>query len=277
MRLACALLAGLVLASVASSARADRLHVFTSRLSVYAADGLSGPLQELIAASGIDPDDVAQPVLGPSGALRARIEAGAPAALFVATDLDGPKRLETRAGALPAVAFAGDRVCVLAPRRLGLAPSTLLDRLLDPRLRLAIATPGVEPAGDEAAAMFARAYGLHPGAAAVLGGKAQRLLGAAAADAGPTNAHSPAAAILIDHKADALIDFCSVATAALHEAPDLAATPLPAALAAYPVYGLVVLHQTRLATRLALFALSAKGQSILADAGLLPLLPAPPK
>ena len=55
--------------------------------------------------------------------------------------------------------------------------------------------------------------------------------------------------------------------------PGLVATPLPTNLAITPVYGLVVLRPSRAAMRLALFMLSPKGQSILADAGLVPLSP----
>ena len=74
-------------------------------------------------------------------------------------------------------------------------------------------------------------------------------------------------------QADALVDFCSIETSLRSEVPNLVATPLPANLAVTPVYGLVVLRPTRAAMRLALFMLSAKGQSILADAGLVPLSP----
>ncbi len=277
MRLA--LLAGLAACLLSLPARADRLHVFTPRLRVYASSSLSGTIEELIAASGIDPDDVATPVFGPSGTLRQRIEAGETAGLFVSADLDGPTRLAARPGALPAVAFAGNRMCVLAPRRLGLTAAALLDRLLDPKLRLATPSPGVASAGDDAFAMFARAESLHPGAAATLSAKAQRLPGPpdAGAAAPSGEAHSPAASAFLHGKTDLLIDFCSVGATVLREVPELTSTPLPAELAVHPVYGLVVLHPTRLATRLALFILSAKGQAILADAGLLPLAPAAPK
>lgn len=256
----------LALLSVAAPAEAQTFGLFSSRLRVYAATSLSGPMQELIAASGLDPADVADPVFGASGTLRAQIEAGAPATLFVSADLDQPKRLETRPGALPAVAFATNHVCVLAPRAAGLRSADLLDEMLDPKLRLATAAPGDSAIGDYAFAMFSRADAVRPGAGATLSAKAQRLLGATG-----SNGHSPAATIFLKHEADALVDFCSLEPSLRSEVPDLVATPLPPSLSIAATYGLVVLRPSRPAMRLALFMLSAKGQSILADAGLVPL------
>ncbi len=250
----------------AAPARAQTFGLFGTRLRVYAAASLSGAMQELIAASGLDPADVAEPVFGPSGTLRAQIEAGAPAALFVSADLDQPKRLQTRPGALPAVAFASNRICVLASQAAGLRSVDLLDQLLNPKLRLATGAPGDSAIGDYAFAMFSRADAAHPGASAALSAKAQRVLAAAG-----SNGHSPAATIFLSHQADALVDFCSIEVSLRSEVPDIVATPLPANLAITPVYGLVVLRPTRAAMRLALFMLSPKGQSILTDAGLVPL------
>lgn len=252
--------------SVAAPADAQTFGLFGNRLHVYATSSMSGPMQELIAASGLDPDDVAKPVFGPSGTLRAEIEAGAPAALFMSADLDQPKRLETRPGALPAVAFATNRVCVLAPQAAGLRSADLLDRMLDPKLRLATGAPGDSAIGDYAFAMFSRADAIRAGAGAALSAKVRRLLSASGVDG-----HSAAATVFLRHEADALIDFCSLETSLRSEVPNLVAIPLPAALAIVPIYGLVVLRPTRIAMRLALFMLSAKGQSILADAGLVPL------
>ncbi len=252
--------------SLAGPAEAQTFGLFNARLHVYAAASLSGPMQELIAASGLDPADVAEPVFGMSGTLRAQIEAGAPAALFVSADLDQPKRLETRPGALPAVAFATNHVCVLAPRSAGLRSADLLDQLLDPRLRLATGAPGDSAIGDYAFAMFSRADAIRAGAGAALSAKAQRLLTASG-----SGGHSPAATIFLSHKADALVDFCSQEASLRGEAPDIVATSLPAALSVASTYGLVVLRPSRAAMRLALFMLSARGQSILADAGLVPL------
>ena len=252
--------------ALASPAEAQTFGLFNSRLRVYAAASLSGPMQELIAASGLDPADVAEPVFGASGTLRAQIEAGAPASLFVSADLDQPKRLQTRPGALPAVAFATNRVCILAPRSAGLRSADLLDQLLDPKLRLATGTPGDSAIGDYAFAMFSRADAIRAGAGAALSAKAQRLL-----TASDTGGHSPAAAIFLGRKADALVDYCSQEASLRSEVPDIVATPLPPALSVASTYGLVVLRPSRAAMRLALFMLSAKGQSILADAGLIPL------
>lgn len=245
-------------------------------IRIYAAGSLRGVMTALIAGSGLPADAVAPPVFGPAGALRQRLEAGETADLFASADLAQPRHLAQEHGA-EVMPFARNRMCVLARRSLDLTAGTLLDRLLSPQLRLATSTPGADPGGDYALAVFARAEALHPGAEALLSGKAQHLLGGPASMA-PSEAQSPAAnpavAILLGNRADALLYYCSGAAAASREAPALVAIPLPPALEVGPIYGLALLSDRPEAARLALFIVSERGQAILAQGGLLPLLTA---
>lgn len=269
-RLAALLLLALATAAVLPAARAA--DTVADPIRIYAAGSLTGVMTALIAASGLPADAVAPPVFGPAGALRERLQGGEHADLFASADLAQPRRLAA-AGA-PVVAFARNRLCVLAPGRLGLTTDTLLDRLLSPQLRLATSTPGADPGGDYARAVFARAEAAHPGAGAALTGKSLLLLGGPASMK-PQPGHSAAAAILLAGRADAVLYYCSGAAAAAREAPELVSVPLPASLAVTPVYGLVLLSNRPEAARLAVFMVSEAGQAILARGGLLPVLADP--
>lgn len=238
---------------------------------VYAAGSLSAALPALISAAGLKPDAVAPPVFGPAGLLRRRIEGGETADLFLSADLAQPRAV---AGAHPGalvLPFARNRLCVAVRPGLTATPDTLLDMMLDPAVRLATSTPGADPGGDYAEAVFDRADRLHPGAKATLDAKAMRLVG------GPTTmvavaGHSPTAAIFLADRADLLIYYCSGAPATLREVPGLTVVALPPALAVPAVYGAVVLTDDPAAQRLALFILSDAGQAILSAHGLLPVL-----
>ena len=240
-------------------------------IRIYAAGSLSAVLPELVAASGLPAGAVAPPVFGPAGLLRQRLVAGEAADLFASADLVQLQAVAAAEGAL-VVPFARNRMCVAAPGRLGLTADNMLGRLLSPDLRLAASTPGVDPGGDYARAVFKRADALHPGAEATLTGKALLLLGGPASMA-PQPGHSPAAAIFLGNHADALLYYRSGAAAAAAEVPGLVSIPVPDELESGPVYGLAVLSDRPEAARLALFMLSERGQAILARGGLLPLVP----
>ena len=239
-------------------------------LRIFAAGSLSGTMGDLVAAAGLAPVSVAPVVFGPAGLLRQRIEGGEPADLFASADLAQPEHLAGRPGVL-VVPFARNRTCALAAGSLGLDRGNLLDRMLDPAIRIATSTPGADPGGDYAQAVFARAETVHRGAQAMLQAKAQALFGGPAAMV-PTDGHTPGGAILLSKRADIVLYYCSSAPAVLAEVPGAVAVPVPDALEPGPVYGLAVWTGNPDAARLALFMLSAPGQAILAQHGLLPLI-----
>ncbi len=241
-------------------------------IRVYAAGSLGTVMTRLVAASGLPEGAVAPPVFGPAGALRRRLQAGEAADLFASADLAQPRALAGD-GAVPVVPFARNRMCVLARAGLGLTADTLLDRMLSPAVRLATSTPGADPGGDYARAVFGRADALRPGAGAALVAKSLMLLGGPGSMT-PQFGHGAAATILLGDHADALLYYCSGTAAAAAEAPGLVSIPVPDALEVGPVYGLAVLSDRPEAARLALFMVSERGQAILAQAGLLPLVAA---
>jgi ABC-type molybdate transport system substrate-binding protein len=241
-------------------------------IRVYAAGSLSGVLPELIRAAGLPEGVVAPPVFGPAGVLRQRLLSGESADLFASADLAQPRAVAAGKAAALVVPFARNRMCLAAPGRLHITAETMLARMLSPDLRLAASTPGADPGGDYARALFKRAEAVQPGAEAALIAKTALLLGGPGTMA-PQPGHSPAATIFLGNHADALLYYCSGTAAAAREVPGLVSIPVPDALEVGPVYGLAILSDRPEAARLALFMLSDAGQAIIARSGLLPVVP----
>lgn len=239
-------------------------------LQVYAAGSLTGAFNALLAAFGTPLGTGAQPTYGPSGLLRERLERGEPADLFASADMGQPQRLADAGRGMPVVLFARNRMCALGRENLGLTEANLLDRLLDPAVKLATSTPGADPGGDYAWAVFARAEQVRPGARATLVGKAQQLVG------GPSMAplvpgQGPSEGVFLSGRADVMLGYCSGADTLRRTLPDLAAVALPAALEVGPEYGMTVLSANPAAARFALFVMSRPGQAILKQHGLIPV------
>jgi len=243
-------------------ARAEPLYIF-------AAGSLTAAFTEIVRAFPAA-GDVAQPVFGPSGVLRRRIERGEQVDLFASADMDQPRRLaRARAGSF-VVMFTRNRLCALAKTSLGLTPANLLDKLLDPSVRLATSTPGADPGGDYAWAVFARAEALHAGAEALLQRKAVQLVG------GPNSkplvpGRGAVQGIFLANRADVMLGYCSSGQAVIREIPGLTNVALPPSLTVGPAYGLIVLTDRSLAARFALFVLSERGQAILHKYGFDPV------
>ena len=237
---------------------------------IMAAGSLTDAFADLLTAFAAPAGSIATPVFGPSGSLRQRIEAGEGVDLFASADMAQPRRLAQEGKGWPVVMFARNSLCVLARQPLGLTPDTILARLLDPAVRLATSTPGADPGGDYAWAVFAKAEKLHPGAEAVLQAKALQLVGAP--DSKPlVPGHSFVAGVFLAGRADAMMGYCSGSAAVMKEVPGLASVPLPPALSVGPAYGMTVLSDNLLAARFALFILSETGQAILARDGFTPV------
>ena len=234
---------------------------------IYAAGSLVGPLKEVIAASGL----TVEPVFGPAGLLRQRLESSEKADLFLSADLAQPRRLVQVNKAALVIPFARNRLCSLSRENLGVTDDNLLDKMLDPKIRLATSTPGADPGGDYAWAMLSRADSIRPGAKATLEAKALQLIGSPKAMV-PVAGKSVAASIFLADKADLLIYHCSGQADTLRDVPGLVSRPLPATLEVPVVYGLTFPSQSPDARRFALFLLSEEGQAILRKNELIPIL-----
>jgi ABC-type molybdate transport system substrate-binding protein len=237
---------------------------------VYAAGSLSGAMAALMAASGSAPEAFAKPVFGPAGLLGERLQKGETADLFASADLTAPTRVAAGHPGALVVPFVRNRMCVAAKPSVGLTAANMLDKMLAPDLRLATSTPGNDPGGDYAVALFGRADALRPGAGKVLTDKALHLVGGPNTMV-PIDGRSPSATIFLGDHADLFVYYCSSAGSLLKEVPDLTNLPVPEALEVHPVYGLTVLSDDPASARFALFILSEAGQAVLAKFGFEPL------
>lgn len=247
------------------SARAD------GALRVYAAGSLCAALTDIASAftaAGGPPVDT---VFGPSGLLRDRIEKGEPAAVFASADLENARTLARSARAGPAIVFARNRLCALGAPGLSVAPVSLLDRMLDPNIKLGTSTPKADSAGDYAWQLFQKAERLRPGAFAVLDAKALKLVGGTDA-LQPLPGRSIYGALLAERKADIFLTYCTNAEQAAREVTAARVIEIPEALSVDANYALTVVDPTRSgAERFALFVLSIRGQEILAQHGFTPV------
>ena len=122
-----------------------------------------------------------------SGTLKKEIEAGAKVDVFTSANMEHPLALAAEGKMGPVVLFARNELCAFAMPKAGVAAdgSNLLDRMLDPAVKLGTSTPKADPAGDYAFEVFAKAEAVKPGAKAALEAKALQLTG------GPTSPPSP--------------------------------------------------------------------------------------
>jgi molybdate transport system substrate-binding protein len=242
----------------------------TQPLQIYAAGSLTAAFTEMVKAFPAPPDSVAAPVFGPSGLLRQRIEHGESADILASADMSQPRALAHEQAGRLVVMFTRNRLCALGRSSVRMTPDNLLDRLLDPAVRLATSTPGADPGGDYAWAVFARADAVHPGARTILEAKALKLVG------GPNTpllvpGHGAVQGVFLANRADVMLGYCSGSGAVMQEIPGLMNVALPSALTVGPAYGLVVLSDRPLAARFALFVMSEDGQKILQRNGFDPI------
>lgn len=88
-------------------------------LRIYAAGSLTTAFTEMIAAFPAPPGRVAEPVFGPSGLLREKIEHGAPADILASADMTQPRKLAAGHPDRPVILFTRNRLCALARENIG--------------------------------------------------------------------------------------------------------------------------------------------------------------
>ena len=210
---------------------------FAAPLRVLAAGSLRDVLTLLAQRFEQEVGPMVQLDFGASGMLRDRIEQGEPADVFVSADLTHPQRLADGGGwSLPRT-VARNRLCALVQPGLAVSPQRLLDVLLDPAVRVGTSTPGFDPSGDYAWAMFERADAWRPGSGARLRAKALPLTG------NPDSPRPPAgrgtyAWIMQEGQADVFLTYHSNALAARAEWPALQWVALPDPLQVHTACGL---------------------------------------
>lgn len=253
-------------ASLAAAQQAPTAPVIT----IYTAGSMSGALGAITRQYTSETGQPIQLVSGPAGALLDRIEHSARADIFVSANMAHPQRLTAEGKAAPTVVFARNRVCVTARPDVGLTTGNLLDKLLDPTIKIGTSTPKSDPGGDYAWELFAKAGTIRPGATQTLEAKAQQLVGGAVAPQVPAG-QNPVKYFMTTRRVDVFIGYCSS-----HEpTPDTTLTQveLPPELAISADYGMTVLDSRHNAAtrdavyRLALYLMSPAAQNVLTRYG----------
>jgi molybdenum ABC transporter molybdate-binding protein len=255
---------GAALAMIAASlhAQAD-----AGRAKVYAAGSLRAALTDASAAFSSAGGGAIAFEFGPSGALRDRLAQGEAADVFASANTEHPKALADAGKAEPMAPFARNGLCALAPAKLGVTSANLLERMLDPGVKLATSTPKADPAGDYAWQVFERAEKVRPGAYEELSKKALKLVGGPSAPSPPPG-RTAYAMLVAGGQADIFLTYCTNATLAQREEPALAIIALPEELAVGAEYGLVVMKGASDTGRaFARFLLSSDGRAILSRHG----------
>jgi ABC-type molybdate transport system substrate-binding protein len=236
---------------------------------VFAAGSLRAALTDSAAAF-----ETAQPgvklklTFGPSGLLKDRIVGGEPADVFASANMTHPEALVKAGRASTVQRFARNAMCALVRPGLEVTSETLVQRMLDPALKLGVSTPRSDPAGDYAVQVFERIEqsGV-AGAANKLSAKALQLTG------GPNSPQPPAdrsvyGVLVAQGAADLFLTYCTNAVAAAREQPGQRSVPVPEAVNVSASYGVTILNGAPDdARRFVEFVLSPTGQAVLAQYG----------
>ena len=234
---------------------------------LYAAGSLKAAMSEIAAAFEQETGIAFAGTYGASGLLRDRIANGEDAEVFASANLAHPESLAQSGRAGPVFVFALNQLCALAGPTIEVATESLLERILDPKIKLGTSTPKADPSGDYAWTLFEKAETLKSGAYAALAAKAQMLTG------GPNSPAPPANRIVYgklveDGAADIFLTYCTNAAAARKESPSLKVVAVPEALAVGAQYGLTVMKDARPeADKFAAFIRSPMGRALLVRHG----------
>lgn len=259
-------------ARVSTSASAS---TSATEVRVYAAGSLRAALTEVAQAfERSQPGVRVQFTFGPSGLLRDRIVRGERADVFASANMTHPQALAAAGKAGAVQRFARNAMCALLAPAVDATPATLVERLLDPALKLGTSTPKADPSGDYAWMVFERIEQQgRRGAARQLADKALQLTGGPNSPAPPPG-RSVYGELVAQGRADIFLTYCTNAVAAVAEQPQLRALAVPAAIDVRSDYGLSVIQGAPAeAGRFAAFVLADAGQAILVRHGFLPAQP----
>ncbi len=241
-------------------------------LVVLAAGSLRRAMTETAAAfEQATPGQRVKLVFGASGLLLDRIQKGERADVFASANLEHPQALVTAGKTRSMRPFARNALCALVAPGVAVDSETLVEKMLDPRIKLGTSTPKADPSGDYAWAMFERIEQQgRAGAFHALSGKALQLTGGANSPPPPTE-RNVYGVLVAEGQADIFITYCTNASQALSEQPQLRVVAVPAAINVSASYGVAVLNSApTAASALADFMLAATGQALLARQGFSP-------
>ncbi|MBB3267224.1 ABC-type molybdate transport system substrate-binding protein [Azospirillum sp. OGB3] len=233
-------------------------------VKLYAAGSLKAAFTELAkeyqAAKGVP----VEATFGPSGLLKERLEKGEPGDVFASANMEHPRALSMAGKSGPVRLFARNQLCALAQPDMNVTPATLLERLLDTKVRVGTSTPKADPAGDYSWELFRKADAVRPGSLTTLDGKALKLTGGPDS-AKPPEGRNPYAWVMEQRQADLFLTYCTNARLAAAEVPALRIVAVPAELAVGAEYGLTVVKVADAARgeAFAEYILAPAGQAVL--------------
>jgi molybdate transport system substrate-binding protein len=223
--------------------------------------------QAFTASGGVRVDAT----FGASGLLREGIEMGDPTDVFASADVGNAQLLADAGRAAAPVVFTRNQLCALLAPGVDAKPENLLERMLDPAVKLGTSTPKADPSGDYAWQLFEKAEKLRAGAYAILDKKALKLTGGADSPQAPAG-KSIYGMLLEERKADIFLTYCTNALAVTREVSGTRLLAIPGALSVGASYALTVMNKApSAAQRFALYVMSIPGQSILARHGFTPV------
>jgi molybdate transport system substrate-binding protein len=128
-----------------------------TELRVYAAGSLRAALTEVAQAfERSEPGVRVRFTFGASGLLRDRIAGGERADVFASANMEHPQALASTGHAGSVRRFTRNAMCALVAPSVDVTPETLVDRLLDPSIKIGTSTPKADPSGDYAWMVFER-------------------------------------------------------------------------------------------------------------------------
>ncbi|MEZ9197586.1 molybdate ABC transporter substrate-binding protein [Shewanella sp. 10N.286.54.B9] len=236
-------------------------------IEMRAAGSLKNAMSDIVAAYQLESGQAVNSNFAPSGLLRKRIEAGEVVDVFASANIKHPQTLQRNELAESVVMFAQNQMCAIAQADVELSSQNLLQKMLNSNIRLGTSTPKADPSGDYAWKVFAKADAITTGAQQQLETKALQLTGGESSKKAPAGRNTYGW-VMENNRADIFLTYCTNAVLAQKEVPNLKVVQLPKELAVGANYGLVVLKAAKPdAWKLAMFVLSEKGQSILANYG----------
>jgi molybdenum ABC transporter molybdate-binding protein len=243
-----------------TSARADTV-------KLYSAGSLRGALTDVAKAFQAASGHTVEARYGPSGLLKNEIAGGAAAQVFTSANMAHPQALHDAGKSGPVRLFTHNKLCALVKPGLHVTSENLLERMLDPNVKLGTSTPKADPSGDYAFEVFHKAEAVKPGTRAVLEKKALQLTGGAAS-AVPPSGRAVYGWHVAEGRADIFLTYCTNAVVAQKENPGQQIVALPDNLSVGADYGMTVMNGAPAAAQqFADFIMSPPAQRILVSHG----------
>ena len=118
-------------------------------VQLYAAGSLKGALTDVAKAYEAMTGNKIDGKYGPSGFLRNEISGGAKAHVFASANIEHPQALRDEKKSGTVLRFARNKLCALVKPGLAVDNVTLLDRMLDPGVKLGTSTPKADPSSAQ--------------------------------------------------------------------------------------------------------------------------------